>query len=211
MVFVLDRHQKPLMPCTEKRARQLLKSGRTVIHRIAPFPIRLKDRATENPAVQSVGVQWDPGSQTTGVAFTLDGARDPKVLFFGEIVLIAPGLPKASYYDALRVDEGTPDHFTVLPAYVGVCTATRRGIRQMCGTDKRSFPIRHRSRQKRHFGVPIGVLRGKYNGVHVGWVMMRTSASCVQGQNVTQGILYKHSQVLHRGDGWSYERKPASA
>lgn len=194
MVFVLDRHQKPLMPCTEKRARQLLKSGRTVIHRIAPFPIRLKDRATENPAVQSVGVQWDPGSQTTGVAFTLDGARDPKVLFFGEIVLIAPGLPKASYYDALRVDEGTPGHFTVLPAYVGVCTATRRGIRQ-----------------KRHFGVPIGVLRGKYNGVHVGWVMMRTSASCVQGQNVTQGILYKHSQVLHRGDGWSYERKPASA
>ena len=42
MVFVLDKHQKPLMPCTEKRARLLLERGRAVIHTRAPFTIRLK-------------------------------------------------------------------------------------------------------------------------------------------------------------------------
>ncbi|TMD24982.1 MAG: hypothetical protein E6J04_20035 [Chloroflexi bacterium] len=44
MVFVLDTKKKPLMPCTPKRARQLLARGRAVVHRVAPFVIRLKDR-----------------------------------------------------------------------------------------------------------------------------------------------------------------------
>ena len=35
MVFVLDKHKKPLMPCSEKRARQLLERKRAVIHRRA--------------------------------------------------------------------------------------------------------------------------------------------------------------------------------
>ncbi len=43
-VFVLDKHQKPLMPCSEKRARLLLEKGRAVIHRMVPLTIRLKDR-----------------------------------------------------------------------------------------------------------------------------------------------------------------------
>jgi hypothetical protein len=29
-VFVLDRRKKPLMPCSEKRARKLLEKGRSV-------------------------------------------------------------------------------------------------------------------------------------------------------------------------------------
>ena len=35
VVFVLDQHKKPLMPCSEKRARLLLKRGRAVIHKMA--------------------------------------------------------------------------------------------------------------------------------------------------------------------------------
>ena len=49
MVFVLDHHKKPLMPCTEKRARKLLEHGRAVIHKMAPFTIRLKDRTVALP------------------------------------------------------------------------------------------------------------------------------------------------------------------
>lgn len=68
MVFVLDRRKRPLMPCTEKRARLLLKRGRAVVHRLHPFTIRLKDRLAEESTLQSVVLKLDPGSRATGVA-----------------------------------------------------------------------------------------------------------------------------------------------
>ena len=43
-VFVLDRSGKPLMPCSEKRARKLLSAVRARVHRVMPFVIRLVDR-----------------------------------------------------------------------------------------------------------------------------------------------------------------------
>ena len=86
MVFVLDQHKKPLMPCTEKRARQLLDRGRAVVHNRAPFTIRLKDRTAAASVFQPLRVKWDPGRKTTGVALILEGAKGAQVLFFGEIV-----------------------------------------------------------------------------------------------------------------------------
>jgi 5-methylcytosine-specific restriction endonuclease McrA len=68
MVFVLDRRKKPLMPCSEKRARLLLERGRAVVHRLHPFTIRLRDRVREASGLQPVGLKIDPGSQATGVA-----------------------------------------------------------------------------------------------------------------------------------------------
>jgi len=67
MVFVLDTKKKPLMPCTPKRARQLLARGRAVVHRVAPFVIRLKDRQVEDSVLQPLALKIDPGSQTTGM------------------------------------------------------------------------------------------------------------------------------------------------
>ncbi len=86
MVFVLDKHQKPLMPCSEKRARLLLERGRARVVHLAPFTIRLVDRLQEHSALQDLRVKLDPGSKTTGVAITLDGAHGTKVVFLGEIV-----------------------------------------------------------------------------------------------------------------------------
>lgn len=86
MVFVLDKHKKPLMPCSEKRARQLLERGRAVIHIRDPFTILMKDRTAQDFACQPLRVKLGPGSKTTGVAIILQGARGPKGLFFGEIV-----------------------------------------------------------------------------------------------------------------------------
>ncbi len=68
MVFVLDRHKKPLMPCTPKRARLLLARGRAVVHRVTPFVIRLRDRRVEDCALQPLALKIDPGSKTTGMA-----------------------------------------------------------------------------------------------------------------------------------------------
>jgi len=86
MVFVLDRHQNPLMPCSEKRARLLLERGRAVVHRQFPFTIRLKDRTVEESALQPLRLKLDPGSKITGMAIILDGQHGAKVIFFGEMV-----------------------------------------------------------------------------------------------------------------------------
>lgn len=67
-VFVLDQHKKPLMPCTEKRARHLLAAGRARVHRLYPFAIRLIDRSVADSALQPIELKADPGSRLSGIA-----------------------------------------------------------------------------------------------------------------------------------------------
>jgi hypothetical protein len=67
-VFVLDQRKRPLMPCSERRARLLLSRKRAVVHRVWPFTIRLKDRNRAASQVQPVALKLDPGSKTTGMA-----------------------------------------------------------------------------------------------------------------------------------------------
>ena len=67
MVFVLDKHKQPLMPCTPKRARLLLQRQRAVVHRVQPFTIRLRDRRVQDSFLQPVALKIDPGSKTTGM------------------------------------------------------------------------------------------------------------------------------------------------
>ena len=67
-VFVIDKRKKPLMPCSEKRARKLLDSGRARVHRLIPFSIRLIDREVAGCALQPVKIKISPGSKFTGIA-----------------------------------------------------------------------------------------------------------------------------------------------
>lgn len=77
--FVLNRSGKPLMPCTEKRARKLLGAGRARVHRLLPFVIRLTDRTAASCELQPLRVKLDPGSMTTGIALVRDvEAADPE-------------------------------------------------------------------------------------------------------------------------------------
>ncbi len=86
-VFVLDRRGKPLMPCSEKRARLLLARGRARLHRVVPFVIRLVDRERATAAVQPVRLKLDPGSNTTGLALVREDPADAvhHVLVLAEI------------------------------------------------------------------------------------------------------------------------------
>lgn len=70
-VFVLDKRKHPLMPCSEKRARLLLSSGRALVVKHYPFTIRLKDRI--GGELQSLRVKLDPGSRYTGIALVREG------------------------------------------------------------------------------------------------------------------------------------------
>lgn len=72
-VFVLDKKKAPLMPCTEKRARLLLKRGRAVVVRVYPFTIRLKDRV--GGEIQSLRLGIDPGSKITGLMLARESEK----------------------------------------------------------------------------------------------------------------------------------------
>ena len=99
-VFVIDKQKKPLMPCSEKRARQLLERRRAVVHRMYPFTIRLKDRVGGD--VQPVRVKLDPGSKTTGLAVVREHAEGLHVLCLAEIThrggTVAKGMKARSAY-----------------------------------------------------------------------------------------------------------------
>ena len=78
-VFVLDKQKIPLMPCSEKRARQLLTQRRAVVHRHCPFTIRLKDRV--GGETQAVQIKIDPGSKVTGIAAHVSLSMASEVFF----------------------------------------------------------------------------------------------------------------------------------
>ena len=87
-VFVLSREGKPVMPCSEKRARMLLAAGRARVHRLYPFVIRIVDRTRASCELQPLRLALDPGSKATGLALSrvehpLDsdtGERKPPVM-----------------------------------------------------------------------------------------------------------------------------------
>ncbi len=76
MVFVLDKRKRPLMPCSNRRARILLQRGRAVVHRLRPFTIRLRNRVAEASVVQPVRLKIDPGSKHSGVALVRGEGND---------------------------------------------------------------------------------------------------------------------------------------
>lgn len=72
VVFVLDSRGSPLMPCAEKRARQLLQKNQAEVERVHPFVIRLKNFT---PSVRGgLRLKIDPGFRYTGLAL-LDGEK----------------------------------------------------------------------------------------------------------------------------------------
>lgn len=75
------------MPCSEKRARQLLERGRAVVYRQVPFIIRLKDRTRATCGIQPLRLKLDPGAHVTGFAVHRShfGEDKEKVLLLGEL------------------------------------------------------------------------------------------------------------------------------
>ena len=83
-VFVLDKDQKPLMPCLPARARELLNKGKAAVFRLHPFTIILKTRQGGN--LQSAECKLDPGGQTTGIAVVGHFLKGKKVLWAGHLL-----------------------------------------------------------------------------------------------------------------------------
>lgn len=77
----MNMRSDPLMPCTQKKARILLKEGKAVIYKYDPFTIQLTYATGETKQDCHIGI--DTGSKHIGMAITSEN----KVLFKGEIEL----------------------------------------------------------------------------------------------------------------------------
>ena len=81
MVYVLNFNGTPLMPCSEAKARHLLKDGKAIVAKRCPFTIKLLWQCESN--VQEIVAGMDTGSKIVGVACQSNG----KVLYKAEMQL----------------------------------------------------------------------------------------------------------------------------
>jgi hypothetical protein len=90
-------------------------------------------------------------------------------------------------------------------------TAMGHGTRQRCRTNAFGFPIAHRARQKRFFGMQTGdvvkaiVPRGKYAGTWVSRVVVKASGwfdLVIHGKKAS--VHQKHCTRLWAADGYQY-------
>jgi 5-methylcytosine-specific restriction endonuclease McrA len=118
--------------------------------------------------------------------------------------------PKAHWIDAACVGEsGEGVYLNPNQAYLHI-KATGHGSRQMCGTNKFGFPIRHRTRSKFSFGFQTGdivqaaVPAGKYAGTHTGRITIRNRPSFkLNGFDVYPDYL----TLIHHAEGYSYAKQ----
>jgi 5-methylcytosine-specific restriction endonuclease McrA len=123
-------------------------------------------------------------------------------------------LPKTHWLDACNVGISTPERLKTSEVVPLLIKATGHGSRQMCGTNKTGFPIRHRKRQKVHYGYQTGdvvraiVPSGKKAGTYVGRVLGRATGSfdLVTKAGRIEGISHRYCRPVHRNDGYSYTK-----
>jgi hypothetical protein len=76
-VFVLDKRQQPLMPCTPKREENRIACCRTRIRRLFLFCIRFVERPHETNVWSPLHLLFDSCRKTTGLALCrIDAAVD---------------------------------------------------------------------------------------------------------------------------------------
>ncbi|TDE87344.1 RNA-guided endonuclease IscB [Deinococcus sp. S9] len=116
------------------------------------------------------------------------------------------GYDKAHWIDAACVGDSGAS-VAIRPLKPLKITCMGRGNRQMCGTDKYGFPVRHRTRQKVFFGFQTGdivravVPSGKYAGRHTGRIAVRAKPNFKLG---TFDVHVKYLIALQRADGYGY-------
>jgi 5-methylcytosine-specific restriction endonuclease McrA len=80
-VFVVDSLGSPLMPCSERRARLMLRAKKADVFCKSPFTVRVLDRVGGD--LQEIELKLDPGSKETG------GALLAKCALRGWVVVMA--------------------------------------------------------------------------------------------------------------------------
>jgi RRXRR protein len=183
-VFVLDKREKPLMRCSEKRPRLLLTRGRAVVHRGYPLTIGLKDRILVPPSIAC--------NQDSKEALSIEEllVHNPKRLAAIQAQLKAP-LQDAAAINATR-----------WALYGALKATTGRGFYGRTKLDKYGFPRGHCMRTGSVHGLKAGdMVRAEVptrKGAHVGRAAVRASGSFSIGK--AQHINCKHCRMLQHAD-----------
>jgi 5-methylcytosine-specific restriction endonuclease McrA len=119
-------------------------------------------------------------------------------------------LSKTHYIDAACV--GNVEQLILCIKQPLLIKSTGHGTRQMCGTDKYGFAIRHRSRTQSHKGFQTGdivkavVTSGKKIGTYIGRVLCRATGSFDIATKLgrVSGISHKFCNHVHKKDGYNY-------
>jgi 5-methylcytosine-specific restriction endonuclease McrA len=123
-------------------------------------------------------------------------------------------LPKTHWIDAVNVGKSTPNVLLIKNIIPLLITANGYGNRQMCLMDKYGFPRTSPKGNKVVHGFQTGdivkavVTKGKKKGTYVGKVAIRSNGyfNITTSKMVIQGIKYTDCQIIHRVDGYSYQR-----
>lgn len=81
MVYVLNKDKQPLMPCSNRKARLLLKQNKAIVINRTPFTIKLLHGSSGYKQLVNLGV--DAGSKTIGLSATTKS----KALYESEVIL----------------------------------------------------------------------------------------------------------------------------
>lgn len=192
-------------PCNKKKGTQsvqvFLKKKPDVLKRIlAQRQAPLKDAAAVN------STRWALFNRLKETGLSIEIGSGGKTKFNR----CRFELPKHHYVDAACV--GDVDNLQILTTQPLLIKATGHGNRQMCGTDKYGFPIRHRSNTQIHKGFQTGdivravVTSGKKIGTYVGRVLCRATGSfdIATKSGRVSGISYKYCTHIHKKDGYNY-------
>lgn len=124
------------------------------------------------------------------------------------------GLPKAHWIDAACVGRSTPQVLLIQAVCPLIITAQGHGCRQLTNVDRFGFPRGKPKQGGRILGFKTGdVIRatvpsGRKTGRYSGRVLVRASGS-FDLQTKTgraQGINARYCHLLHRSDGYSYQK-----
>jgi len=123
-------------------------------------------------------------------------------------------LAKTHWLDAACVGKSTPETLMTVGVRPLLIVASGHGCRQMCRMDQYGFVRTGPKEAKFVKGFQTGdsvraiVTSGKKVGTYVGRVAVRTTGSfnITTAHGTVQGIPYKYCQVVHRLDGYSYQK-----
>jgi hypothetical protein len=126
------------------------------------------------------------------------------------------GLPKAHWLDAACVGASTPDALHVAGIRPLMIRAMGHGSRQMCRIDRFGFP-RARPKGRQVVGglrtgdwVRAVVPRGKWAGLRVGRLAVRSSGLCIiqTTSGTVRSVLFRYCRRIQRADGYAYAAGP---
>ncbi len=123
-------------------------------------------------------------------------------------------LPKEHWLDAACVGKSTPLQLKAAGVIPLLITATGHASRQKCNINEIGFPCSKPKAAKKVKGFQTGdivravVTTGTKQGVYVGRVLVRASGSfdLRTRQGLVQGIGHRFCTLVHRCDGYSYQK-----